>query len=103
MVMRYFGSAVGHKGTYEYMAAFRKDAREMVKQSTSATGKFAEEQVHDTSEEARFAEEDDYGYELGDEIPLDNESSDEDDNLGAEDGEEPWDLDDLHAEGFDEL
>ena len=24
-------------------------------------------------------------------------------DLGAEDGEKPWDVDDLHAEGYDEL
>ena len=73
----------------------------MVEQSTAATGTIADEQVYDCTE-AQLTEKDDYGYELGDE-DLDDENSDEEGDLGAEDGEEPWDMDILHAEGFDEL
>ena len=53
-----------------------------------------------------LAEEQDYGYEIGggseDEEGLDECEGDASD-LGAEDGEKPWDVDDLHAEGYDEL
>ena len=55
-----------------------------------------------------LAEEQDYGYEIGngseDDCDL-NEGSDLDEHegdaadLGAEDGEEPWDENDLHVEG----
>ena len=72
----------------------------MVKQSTAV--RIAEEQVDD-SKEAQLMEKDDYGYELWDEIDLDDENSDDEGNLGAKDSEEPWDMDNLHAEGFDEL
>jgi hypothetical protein len=61
-------------------------------------------QVVSESEEDQLAERDDYGYELGEEE--DCESNDKDDslaNLGAKDGEEPWAMDDLQAEGYDEL
>ena len=53
-----------------------------------------------------LAEEQDYGYEIGggseDEEGLDECEGDAAD-LGAEDGEKPWDVDHLHAEGYDEL
>ena len=59
-----------------------------------------------------LAEEQDYGYEIGSGSKYDcdlDEGLDSDEHegdaadLGAEDGEEPWDEDDLHAEGYDEL
>ena len=59
-----------------------------------------------------LAEEQDYGYEIhsGSEDGCDSDEglvSDEHEgdaaDLGAEDGEEPWDEDDLHVEGYDEL
>ena len=59
-----------------------------------------------------LAEEQDYGYGIGsgsvDDSDLD-EGLDSDEHkgdaadLGAEDGEEPWDEDDLLVEGYDEL
>ena len=57
-------------------------------------------------EEDLLAEEQDYGYKIGsgseDEEGLDEPEGDAAD-LGAEDGEEPWEADDLNAEGYDEL
>ena len=54
----------------------------------------------------QLAEEQDHGYEIGsgseDDCDSDEHEGDAAD-LGAEDGEEPWDEDDLHAEGYDEL
>ena len=45
-------------------------------------------------------EEEDYGYVIN----SDDESSDEDDaDLGGEDGEEPWEVDNVQVEGFDDL
>jgi hypothetical protein len=41
------------------------------------------------------AEENNYGS--------DSEDDEDNNDLGAEDGEEPWDMDDLHAEGYDDL
>jgi hypothetical protein len=104
MFMRFFGGGIGHKATYNYTAALRADALAMVNTySTSAAFAVVDDELHvvPESEEDLLAERDDYGYELGEE-----ESNDEDDdiaNLGAEDGEEPWAMDDLQAEGYDEL
>jgi hypothetical protein len=105
--MRFFGGGIGHKATYNYTAALRADALAMVNTySASAALAVVDDklQVVPESEEDRLAERDDYGYELSDEE--DCESNDEDDNpanLGAEDGEEPWAMDYLQAEGYDEL
>ena len=107
--MRFFGGGIGHKATYKYTAALRADALAMVKTySTSMASAVVDDelQVVPESEEDRLAEKDDYGYELGEEEGSGCESNDEDDNLaslGAEDGEEPWAMDDLQAEGYDEL
>ena len=51
--------------------------------------------------EARLAEEEDYGYSIEDNE--DEGENDEVDDMGAEDGEEPWDMNDLEAEGYGEL
>ena len=59
-----------------------------------------------------LAKEQDYGYEIGSGSEDDcdsDEGLDMDElegdaaDLGAEDGKEPWDEDDLHVEGYDEL
>jgi hypothetical protein len=107
MFMRFFGAGVGHKATNKYTDAFRKDALAMANTTQSNTDPIvgSDLQIPD-SEEAQLAEEQDYGYEIGGDSE-DDESLDEleDDgaDLGAEDGEEPWDMDDLYVEGYDEL
>ena len=109
MFMRFFGGSIGHKATNKYTAALREDALAMVNaQSTSAASAIVEDEVQVVdeleSEEARLAEKSDYGYELGSDAEDEDYVSDDNDaNLGAEDGEEPWEMDDLHAEGYDEL
>jgi hypothetical protein len=107
MFMRFFGAGVGHKATNKYTDAFRKDALVMANTTQLNTDPIvgSDLQIPD-SEEAQLAEEQDYGYEIGGDSE-DDESLDEleDDgaDLGAEDGEEPWDMDDLYVEGYDEL
>lgn len=54
--------------------------------------------------EAQFSEREDYRYELGSDAEDEGDDEDNDEaNSGPEDGEEPWEVDDLHAEGYDEL
>ena len=100
MFMRFFGAGIGHKATNKYTEAFRKDVQVMANATQSNTDPIVDLQIPD-SEEAKLAEEQDYGYEI------DGESEDEVENdgadLGAEDGEEPWDMDDMQAEGYDDL
>jgi len=49
-------------------------------------------------------EEEDYGYYIGNNGDEDEEDLEETVNsMGAEDGEEPWEMDDLEAEGYGEL
>ena len=51
--------------------------------------------------------EEDYRYVINksdDELNSNEENEDHDDeDLGGEDGEEPWEMDDIQAEGFDDL
>ena len=104
--MRFFGSGIGHKATYNHTAGLRKDALAMAHvQSTSAVPTEDDEfQIVPEGPEAQFSEKEDYGYELDSDAEDGGDDEDDDDaNLGAEDGEEPWEIDDLHAEGYDEL
>ena len=78
-------------------------------QSTTAASTIVEEvQAVAESEEDQFAEKEDYGYELGsdaedEDSELEGNETDGGGNLGAEDGEEPWQMGDLYAEGYDDL
>jgi hypothetical protein len=105
MFMRFFGAGIGHKATYKYTGAFRKDVLAMASVTELNPDTFVNH-LGIPREEDLLAEEQDYGYEIGsgseDEEGLDEHEFDAAD-LGAEDGEEPWDEDDLHAEGYDEL
>lgn len=105
MFMRFFGAGIGHKATYKYTGAFRKDMLAMASVVQLNADTFIDH-LGIPLEEDLLAEEQDYGYEIGggseDEEGLDECEGDAAD-LGAEDGEKPWDVDDLHAEGYDEL
>jgi hypothetical protein len=105
MVMRFLGAGIGHKATNKYTTALRTDSLTMAKATVAQPDtNFEGPQIPD-SEDALLAEEQDYGYELSSESEGDEGVDDEDDggDLGAEDGEEPWEADDLHALGYDEL
>lgn len=99
--MRYLGAGIGHKATNKYTTVLQNDALAMVDATQSSTDPIVDFSVDD--DESRLAEEQDYGYEMGTSESEDDEESDGDVDFGAEDGEEPWDVDDLHAEGYDEL
>jgi len=102
MFMRFFGAGIGHKATNKYTETFRKDVRAMANAMQSNTDPIVDSdlQIPD-SEEAQLAEEQDYGYEISGES--EDEVEDDGADLGAEDGEEPWDMDDIQAEGYDDL
>ena len=104
--MRYFGGGIGHKATNKYTAPFRNDVLALAKGAVMQTDAVFVNLEIVEGEEALLAEEQDFGYELDDESEEEEDPSEEDDgrDLGAEDGEEPWeDGDDFHALGYDEL
>ena len=104
--MRYFGGGIGHKATNKYTAPFHKDVLASAKGAVMQTDAILVNVKIVEGEEALLAEEQDFGYELGDESEGEEDPSEEDNgaDLGAEDGEEPWeDADDFHALGYDEL
>ena len=105
MFMQFFGAGVGHRATNKYTAALRDDALAMANAKQPNTDTIFEDIQIPDGEDALLAEEQDYGYEFGGESE-DEEGPDEEDDdadLGAEDGEEPWEADDLHTLGYDEL
>jgi hypothetical protein len=54
-------------------------------------------------DEVEEGEEEDYGYKIVSDESEAEDGDSEDGDMGAEDGEEPWEMGDLQAEGFDEL
>ena len=97
MFMRFHGGGVGHKATNTFRSTISQDAPDNNPADIDTT---AENAVID-NEDARLAEEEDYGYSFEDD---EDEGDDEElDDMGAEDGEEPWDMNDLEAEGYGEL
>lgn len=96
--MRFHGGGVGHKATNR--STVYQDARENNPNDVD-TVSTTENAVID-NEDARLVEEEDYGYLVEDDD--DDEGDDEEvDDMGAEDGEEPWDMNDLEAEGYGKL
>ena len=45
----------------------------------------------------------DYGYVIHSDEESSDKEEEDDKDLGGEDGEEPWEMDDVQAEGFDDL
>jgi hypothetical protein len=104
MFMRFFGTGIGHKATYNHTAALRKDALAMAHMQSTYSATEDEFPSEVEGPEAQFSEKEDYGYELGSDAEDEGDEEDDGDaNLGAEDGEEPWEVDDLHAERYDDL
>ena len=103
--MRFLGGGIRHKATNRYTAALRSDALAManVTAMQPSIGAVFEDLPIPDGPDALLEEEQDYGYELGSESEDDEGPYEEDGDLGAEDGEEPWEVDDLHALGYDEL
>jgi len=99
------GAGIGHKPTNEYTTALRNDVLAMAKATlTQPDTNFVNPQIPD-DEDALLAEVQDYGYELGSESEEDEGPDEEDDgaDLGAEDGKEPWEAENLHTLGYDKL
>jgi len=102
MFMRHLGGGVGHQATNHFTEIFRRDNLKPAANNSDDTV-LPDENASLDDDECLEAEEEDYGYGL----VYDNDDGVSDDeatsNLGAEDGEEPWDMDDLEAEGYGEL
>ena len=89
------GGGVGHKAMNAFTRVFAREARNWETDPIDDIPLEDENEGEDLEEEAEDVVEEDYGYV----IDSDDENSDEED----EDGEEPWEMDDVQAEGFDEL
>ena len=93
--MRFRGGGVGHKATNT--SIFQDNPENNVADDVAT---IVDDVVID-DEDARLIEEEDYGYSIED--GEDAGEDEEVDDMGAEDGEEPWDMDDLEAEGYGAL
>ena len=121
MVMRFMGGGVGHKATNAFTQVFACEARNLLadpvdddsledgNQDKDLEGAGnVEEEAGNVEKEAgnvTVEEEDDYGYVVESESEDEGggEDDEEEDAIGGEDGEEPWEMDDIQAEGFDDL
>ncbi|KAF8153903.1 hypothetical protein B0H34DRAFT_661389, partial [Crassisporium funariophilum] len=102
MVMRFMGGGIGHKATNAYTQGFAREARNF----STTNAEAADNNTLDDEEDVGSAKEEDYGYVSGlgsaDEEDIEGDE-DDDEDLGGEDGKEPWEMDDVQAEGFDDL
>jgi hypothetical protein len=103
MVMRFMGGGVGHKATNDFTQVFAREAQNLSADPVDNDSLGDGNQEKDL-EGAGNAEEEDYGYVVTDSEEEEGaEDEEEEEDLGGEDGEEPWEMDDIQAEGFDNL
>jgi len=96
------GSGIRRKATSAFTQAFARETWNWETNPIDDVPLEDENEAEDLEEDAGDVVEEDYKYVIN----LDDENSDEDDkDLGGEDGEEPWEMpaDDVQAEGFDDL
>jgi len=98
MFMRFRGGGVGHKATNTSDTQNFNDSNH----GDNFDDVVPEHQPSDPDSDVQEGEEEDYGYNIESDSEAEGGVS-EDDDMGAEDGEEPWEMGDLQAEGFDEL
>jgi hypothetical protein len=109
MVMRFMGGGVGHKATNAFTQVFACEAQNLpvLADPQAVDDDSLEDGNQDKDlEGAGDAEEEDYGYVVSDSEDLEEEGAEDEEegeDLGGEDGEEPWEMDDIQAEGFDDL
>ena len=101
MAMQFMGGGIGHKATNAFTQAFAHEAWNWEKNPVPLEHK---NEAEDLEEEVGDMVEEEYGYVINEsDNKLNSDEEDEDDeNLGGEDGEEPWEMDDVQAEGFDD-
>jgi hypothetical protein len=100
--MRFRGGGVGHKATNTHTSILQDTLENNPAASINDVATAVNIVIDSDELDARLVEEEDYGYSVGDGSEDENEDEEVDD-MGAEDGEEPWDMDDLEAEGYGAL
>ena len=100
LFMHFHGGSVGHKATNSFTQLFESQG-ESGDASDGNNDDVSEHQPGDL-EEAQEQEEEDYEYKIRSGSKGEDGGSD-DEEMGPEDREEPWEMGDLQAEGFDEL
>lgn len=111
MVMRFMGGGVGHKATNAFTQVFACEARNSLADPVNASDDSLEDGNQDKGlEGTRNVEEEEYCSVVSDSESEEEDSEEEgaedeeeEEDLGGEDGEEPWEMDDIQAEGFDDL
>jgi hypothetical protein len=102
MFMRFRGGGVGHKATNTSTQNFQSQAAASDSNHGDNFDDVVPEHQPSDPDDVQDGEEGDYGYMIASDSEAEGGDS-EDDDLGAEDGEEPWEMGDLQAEGFDDL
>ncbi len=103
MFVRFLGGGVGHKATNALTIHLHHKVPGN-NPASSTTDNVADYVAHYPGD--KDAEEKNYGYCIDDSDLEDEGDRDKDiegDDMGAEDGEEPWEMSAVEAEGYDEL
>lgn len=104
--MRFLGGGIGHKFTNPFTELFGIDSRNAALSTNARDNDWVDEDDNmDAEDDIRAVEEQENGYLIDDDDDEPNSGEDDEDEtlLGPEDGEEPWGIDDLEAEGMAEL
>ena len=100
--MLFRGGGVGHKATNTSTQNFQSQAAASDSNHGDNFDDVVPEHQPSDPDDVQDGEEEDYGYKIVSDSE-DEDGDSEDGNMGAEDGEELWEMGDLQAEGFDEL
>src|SRR5271168_863041 len=94
MFMRFRGGGIGHKATQERTQAFSRKSTDIVMRDLDRANweNVGSDTGGDSEEEGDNEDEPLEGHDDLDEL-----------ELGGEDGEEPWEMDEVEAEGYGQL
>jgi hypothetical protein len=101
--MRFRGGGIGHKATQERTQAFSCKSTDIMRDLDRADWENVGSDAGEDSEEE--GDNDDEVDEEEDNVdePLEEDDDLDELELGGEDGEEPWEMDEVEAEGYGQL
>lgn len=98
MFMRFRGGGIGHKSTQEWTRVFEHQSNVLPQEDVEAAALVVDEV--DSEEEAESEEGEEENDDEEPELSGDEAGPGGDEMGGGEDGEEPWDEDEVEAEGY---
>lgn len=97
------GSSIGHKATDAFTQAFTHESWNWKTNPVDNAPLEDKKKAEDLEEEAGDMVEEDYRYVIDSNEECSDAEAKDDEEFGREDEEEPWEMDNVQAEGFDDL